>query len=212
VASRALSGCPDTGWYAARVPPNLTPSNPYVRLFGVLLLLVLLFAVSGISGLRDHFSLAYLHRCFEEQKLTGLLIFILAFCLGNLVQIPGWIFLAAAVFALGRVWGGFATYLAASVSCVLTFFVVRAVGGAAFRSVGGKMGARIFARLDAHPVASVLALRLLFQTAPAINYALAVSGVKFRDYLAGTLAGLPLPIIVYCYFFDQLAMLLHLQN
>jgi hypothetical protein len=29
--------------------------------------------------------------------------------LGNLVQIPGWIFLAAAVLTLGRFWGGLAT-------------------------------------------------------------------------------------------------------
>jgi uncharacterized membrane protein YdjX (TVP38/TMEM64 family) len=51
---------------------------------------------------------------------------------------------------------------------------------------------------------------MLFQTVPALNYTLAVSGVRFRAYLAGTLLGLPLPILLYCLFFDYLARALKL--
>jgi uncharacterized membrane protein YdjX (TVP38/TMEM64 family) len=51
-------------------------------------------------------------------------------------------------------------------------------------------------------------LRVLFQTVPPLNYALALSGVKFHHYLIGSLLGLPLPIFLYCLFFDQLANLL----
>jgi uncharacterized membrane protein YdjX (TVP38/TMEM64 family) len=153
----------------------------YKRLLAVFLFLGLLLAVFELSGLRDHFSLAFLQHRILENKISGLLIFILLFALGNLIQIPGWVFLAAAVLALGRMWGGIATYVAASLSCVMTFFTIRFVGGDA------------------------LLLRILFQTMPALNYALALSGVKFRNYLIGTLLGLPLPIILYCLFFDYLA-------
>jgi uncharacterized membrane protein YdjX (TVP38/TMEM64 family) len=52
---------------------------------------------------------------------------------------------------------------------------------------------------------------VLFQTLPALNYALAMSGVRFRAYLLGTLLGLPLPIALYCLFFDALAQALHLK-
>lgn len=48
-------------------------------------------------------------------------------------------------------------------------------------------------------------LRLLFQTVPALNYALALSGIRFADYFLGTLLGLPLPILLYCAFFSSLA-------
>jgi uncharacterized membrane protein YdjX (TVP38/TMEM64 family) len=185
--------------------------RPRLRLLGVVLLLVLLFALSRLSGLSEHFSLAYLHQRFVEHKLTGMLVFIVAFALGNLVQIPGWIFLGAAVLALGRAWGGLATYVAACISCAVTFYVVRLVGGEALRGIGNPLAARLLARLDAHPVMSVALLRLLFQTVPALNYALAVSGLRFRPYFAGTLLGLPLPILLYCYFFDQLALLLHIH-
>jgi uncharacterized membrane protein YdjX (TVP38/TMEM64 family) len=52
-------------------------------------------------------------------------------------------------------------------------------------------------------------LRILFQTVPALNYALALSGIRFRQYLTGTLLGLPLPIALYCVIFEYLAKALN---
>lgn len=180
----------------------------YKRLLAVLLFLGLLLAIFELSGLRDHFNLEFLHRRILENRVSGLLIFILLFSLGNLIQIPGWVFLAAAVLALGRTWGGVATYVAATISCVITFLTIRWIGGDALRQLNSKIAARILGRLDAHPITSIVLLRVLFQTVPALNYALAMSGVKFRNYLVGTLLGLPLPIMVYCLFFDYLAKML----
>ena len=188
--------------------PRNSRIRPHLRLLGVVLFFTLLFAVSRLTGLSGHFSLANLHLAFVDHVATGMLIFIVAFSIGNLLQIPGLLFLGAAVLALGRGWGGLATYAAAGVSCAVTFFTVRALGGEALRQVGGSVARRLFAGLDAHPVGSIALLRILMQTAPALNYALALSGIRFRNYMAGTLLGLPLPIALYCYFFDQLAMLL----
>lgn len=185
--------------------------RPSTRLILVLLFLGLLLAIFELSGLRSHFSLAYLHRILADNPFGGLVVFILIFALGNLVQIPGWIFLAAAVLALGRVWGGLATYIAAIISCSATFFAIRLVGGSALRNLNGKFVTRLLNQLDAHPIRNIVLLRILFQTVPALNYALALSGVRFRDYLIGTLLGLPLPIALYCLFFDYLAMQLHLH-
>ena len=180
----------------------------YQRLFAVLLFLTVLFAAFEISGLREHFSLEFLRERINEHMLSGLLIFVLLFCLGNLIQMPGWIFLAAAVLALGEMWGGIATYIAACISCVFTFLSIRWVGGAALRKLDNRLVTRLLARLDAQPVRSIFVLRILFQTVPALNYTLAISGVGFREYLLGTLLGLPLPIFFYCLFFDYLAMAL----
>ena len=175
-----------------------------------MLFLGLLFAVFELSGLRDNFSLEFLQRRILENKISGLLIFVLLFSLGNLIQIPGWVFLAAAVLALGRTMGGIATYIAASISCVVTFLTIRFVGGDALRQLNNKIAVRLLRQLDAHPIKSIVLLRILFQTMPALNYALALSGVKFRNYLLGTLLGLPLPIALYCLFFDYLAKALKL--
>lgn len=184
----------------------------YKRLFAVILFLALLFAVFELSGLHDHFNLAFLQHQIDENRLTGLLIFVLLFALGNLIQIPGWLFLAAAVLTLGRSWGGLATYVAACISCVLTFFTIRLIGGDALRQLQDKTAVRILAQLDAQPIRSVVLLRVLFQTVPALNYVLALSGIRFRQYLTGTLLGLPLPIALYCLFFDYLARALKLPG
>lgn len=182
----------------------------YQRLLAVLLFLGVLLAIFGLSGLRDHFNLDFLRHKLIENRLGGLMIFVLLFSLGNLIQVPGWIFLAAAVLALGRTWGGVATYLAATISCVFTFLAIRLVGGDALRKLNSKLAARILGRIDAHPIKSVLVLRVLFQTVPALNYALAMSGISFRAYLIGTVLGLPLPIFLYCLFFEYLAKALNI--
>lgn len=177
----------------------------YRRLLLVGLFLGLLLIGFELSGLAGHFELASLQQRIEEHRFSGMLFFILLFALGNLLQIPGWVFLAAAVLALGRAWGGLATYLAACLSCSFTFFSIRMIGGDALRQFDNRLARGILQRLDAHPTGSVLILRLLFQTMPALNYALALSGIRFKNYLIGTLLGLPLPILLYCLFFDYLA-------
>jgi uncharacterized membrane protein YdjX (TVP38/TMEM64 family) len=181
------------------------------RLLAVILFLGSLLAIVQLSGLRDHFSVSFVRELVLRHPGGGLLIFVLLFSLGNLIQIPGSVFLAAAVLTLGKLAGGAITYVAAVAGCTVTFVTIRALGGDALRSLNNRVAVRILRELDAHPIGSIAALRMLFQTAPAVNYALAMSGVRFRTYLIGTLIGLPLPIAVYCIFFDVIATRLGLR-
>ncbi|MDF1637316.1 MULTISPECIES: VTT domain-containing protein [Alcanivorax] len=182
----------------------------YRRLILLALLLLTVLLTVELTGLREQFSLPALRALLEANLAVGLLLFVLAFVIGNLIQLPGWPFLAAAILALGTVVGGLVTYMAACVSCLVTFQVVKGLGGSALRDIDKPLAKKILSRLDRHPVRSVVLLRLLFQTMPALNYTLALSGVKRRDYLLGTLLGLPLPILVYCFFFDRIARVLQL--
>ena len=184
----------------------------YRRLILLALLLLTVLLTVELTGLREQFSLPALRALLEANLAVGLLLFVLAFVIGNLIQLPGWPFLAAAILALGTVVGGLVTYMAACVSCLVTFQVVKGLGGSALRDIDKPLAKKILSRLDRHPVRSVVLLRLLFQTMPALNYTLALSGVKRRDYLLGTLLGLPLPILVYCFFFDRIARVLPSQR
>ncbi|MFM7331110.1 MAG: TVP38/TMEM64 family protein [Brachymonas sp.] len=200
--------------------PSLSPrlqtclawTKRHARLLGLLAFLLLLVALAHFSGLRGHFNLAYLRGILEGHPVLGLLAFVALFTLGNVIQLPGWLFLASAVLVLGPLWGGIATYLAACVACALTFLLVRALGGAALRRLQSPLAQRLLARLDAQPVRSVVLLRILFQTLPALNYSLALSGLPFRAFALGTLLGLPLPIALYCIFFEQLTRLTGLAH
>ena len=183
----------------------------YKRLLGVGLFLAILVAIFEVSGLRDHFNLAFMRQVILQHQIGGLILFVALFSLGNLIQIPGWVFLAAAVLTLGRVWGGIVTYIAAVTSCLFTFLTIRALGGDALRLLTNRVAVRILRELDAHPIGCVALLRVLFQTVPALNYALAMSGIRLRSYLIGTLVGLPVPIALYCVFFDALATGLHVR-
>jgi uncharacterized membrane protein YdjX (TVP38/TMEM64 family) len=180
------------------------------RLIGVVLFLLSLLIIFELSGLRGHLNLAYLREKLLDNPRTGLLLFVLLFSLGNLIQIPGWVFLGSAVLALGQVMGGLVTYIAASISCVVTFLLIRFLGGSALRQIKNQTLMKILTRLDSHPIQSMVLARIIFQTLPALNYALAMSGVKLRNYIFATLLGLPIPIALYCVFFKYLAAVLHI--
>jgi uncharacterized membrane protein YdjX (TVP38/TMEM64 family) len=183
----------------------------YQRLLGVLLFLGVLAIVFSVSGWRGHLGLAYLHEQLQGHPVEGFLTFAALFILGNLVQIPGWLFLAAAVLAVGPIWGCITTYVVACLSCVVTFLLVRWLGGDALRALPSRWVLKILEQLDHHPVRSVWLARVLFQTLPALNVALAMSGVRLRAYLVGTALGLLLPLALYCYFFEGFAQFMNLR-
>jgi hypothetical protein len=64
----------------------------YRRLVFVLVFFALLLLAVQWSGLRQNFNLAFLRQTLSGNRWEGLALFALLFTLGNLVQIPGWIF------------------------------------------------------------------------------------------------------------------------
>ena len=184
----------------------------WARLLGVVFFTLSLLVAIRISGLQNHIDLHYLHDLFIANQFRGICIFIALFVLGNLAHLPGWIFLAAAVLALGPVVGASLTYVSALASCSVTFVLIRHIGGDALRGVGGRLGAWALAQLDSHPVRSVTLLRMGLQTLPTLSYVLALSGLRFRQHWWGTVLGLPLPILAYTLLVRWAANWLHLPQ
>ncbi len=163
-----------------------------------------------VTELQEWFHLEHLRLVLHAHQAEGIAVFVALFVLGNLLHVPGLIFLVSAVLVLGRLEGGLATYLAASLSCTITFLLVRWAGGNAIETLPYAFAQRRLAQLHRFPLSTTVLLRTLFQTLPTLNYALALSGMRFRTYLLGTLLGLPLPIAAYCIFFDAIAQRMHL--
>ncbi len=179
------------------------PSGPSkLRLALLAVFLVGLFVLGSVTGWADRFTLDGVRDTIADAGVWGFAVFIAAFAVGELLHVPGFLFVAAAVLAYGRLYGGLAAYIGAVVSVVVSFAVVRGVGGRALGTLKNERVRRILDKLEERPVRVVAILRIVLWMAPPLNYALALSPVRFRDYFVGSALGLILPMIVASAFID----------
>lgn len=149
-----------------------------------------LFAAGKATGVIDNVSIESVRAYIESAGPLGFLVFIGAFAVGQLVYLPGMAFVAAGILVYGKVLGFALGWIAAVISVNFSFILVRAVGGKALAEVERPLVRKMMARLDRHPITTVTVLRTIFAMAPALNYAFALSSVKLRDHLIGSMLGL----------------------
>src|SRR5262249_8159898 len=137
-----------------------------------------------------------------DTGLWGLAAFVAAFVTGQLLRVPSVVFVAAAVAVHGRNIGILVAFLGALSSATVSFAVVRACAARALVDVRHPFIQRPLSHIHRRPVLTVALLRLLFQTAPPLNYALPMTAVHWRDHLAGSALGLPVPIVVMALLID----------
>jgi len=179
----------------------------WVRLAALGVMVVALLLLGRISGLSSHVRVSEIRAAMTAAGWWGPIAFVGAFTLGELVHVPGLVFVAAAVVSYGRPFGGALAYVGAVVSLSTCFVVVRAVGGKPLGMIRWRAVRRVLAELDDHPIRTVFLLRLVLWLTPQVNYLLALSHVRFRHYLVGSVAGLILPIAILAFAFDRLAFL-----
>ena len=173
------------------------------RIFFVISFMVILFIVADATGLRETITIAYIKDLFLEHKLVGSVLFVTLFAIGNIFYIPGWVFLVWGILAVGKWYAGPLAFLGGVASSVLSYILVGLVGKDALRALEKQRYAKkFFKHLDDKPIRTIILLRFIFQTAPFLNYALILSKVRFRDFWWGTFFGLPIPIFLYCVFYD----------
>ena len=63
-------------------------------------------------------------------------------------------------------------------------------------------------RLDQRPIRTVFILRLLLFLAPPLNYVLAMTNVRYRDYLIGSALGLVPGLLLVALLFDWVLSLI----
>lgn len=148
---------------------------------------LVLVHVTGIA--EEKVDVAFMRSFVDRAGVWGVFAYLVAFALGVLVQLPGIAFVAAASVAYGEVLGIPVAYAGAMGAATTSFVIVRAIGGQPLRDVRKPWMRKVLARLEAHPVATIAVLRLLFFLSPAVNYTLAMSAVRLRDYLVGSAIG-----------------------
>lgn len=122
--------------------------------------------------------------------------FVLAFTVGELLHVPGMLFVFVARAAFGAVGGFFLSYGGSMVAVLAPFLLVRGIRTQRERSWQPRWRflRRLLEGVETHPIRSVAVLRLILWLAPALDYALALTSITTRDYLIGSALGLAAPI------------------
>ncbi len=183
--------------------------NPFfIRIVLAVVLIACLITAGRITGAHQYFTPERVQDLVRNAGIWGYIFFILVFSLGELLHVFGLIFVAAGVYAFGRSTGLVLGIVGGTVAVCVSFLVIRTVGGRAFTRIERPWVVRMLQRLDAHPIRTVAILRLVFIMYPSLNYLLALTSIRFRDYLIGSAIGLVIPISVFVLFFDWLVGLL----
>jgi len=181
--------------------PRSAPSRTRIAILAVIL--IGLFVAGKATGWTDSFSIDRIRELVGRAGPLGYLAYAAAFALGELIHVPGVLFVIAGVLAFGRAAGFVAGLAGGLLSVSTTFFVVRGVGGRALGAVRHPLMKRLLSHLDDHPIRTIFLLRLVFWLAPPLNYALALSNVRFRHYFVGSLLGLVAPIGLIAVFVER---------
>ncbi|MAQ15945.1 MAG: hypothetical protein CMN30_14275 [Sandaracinus sp.] len=178
----------------------------FIRRFWRPLLLVVMIAAA--AGLGTYFEVG---QYLTQEKIEafvgragwwGPLAFVGIFTLGQLISVPGVVFVAAAVMAWGK-WPGIgASYAATLVSSGAGFLMGRLVGGHALHEIRFAWVRKLLKKVERRPVLSVTLVVTILWMAPPVNYTLGMTKVKLWQFVVGTALGLIPGLLAMGFFFD----------
>lgn len=145
-----------------------------------------------------------MHKLILEAGGFGIALFVLFYALGILMNIPGVLYLFIGFMVYGELNGFLVVYLASFVAVMVHFFFVRFMAGEALAEIKQPFIKKQMEKLQTHPIRTIMIIRVIFYVSPPANYALALSAVRTRDFILGSLVSLPVSITVY-YFLVMFA-------
>ncbi len=176
-------------------PKASPPAKPRWGVAAALLLVLVggvVLHTMGVVTIEPEAIVAWL----RGAGVWGAALLIVLFALGTLANVPGLVFIAAAVTLYGPV-GGYAVSLVGAVAAVnLSFLLGRATGLGNSRVLDKPMLKRITKMLHDRPILTLTLLRAVVLVSPPVNYALALTRVRHRDYALGSALGLVVPLMV----------------
>ena len=155
----------------------------------------LLMMAGRYTPLAEYFSFDGLSKVILDTGGFGILLFILAYTVGTLMNVPGIVFLFI-IFMIypgtdGMLIGGLATIVA----MVVHFIFVRFMAGEALSEIKQPFIVKMMRKMTEQPVRTTVILRLILFVSPPVNFALALSSIRFRHFVIGSLLALPINIL-----------------
>ncbi len=171
-------------------------NNTWVRLVLLAVFLIGIYLVGRATGLAEVLTVDGIRESMRAAGVAGFVVFVVTFSVGQLLYIPGFVFVMVAGLAYGPLWGSIASVIAATVSVAVSFVIVRTIGGQPLKNldITRPFLQKPLDRLEQQPIRSMIVIRLFLWAIPPVNYTLAMSGVTFRDYMIAAVIGMTPPL------------------
>lgn len=187
--------------------PEVGPSGR-TKLIVVASIILIAVAVIFFSPLREYVDPK---RAATWLKSVGNIwwapaVFILFYCIFNVLLVPATILSLTA----GAVWGwwkgGLWVLVASTIASAIPFFLARSTGSAWIETLVRKRASGLYEKLHNEGFITLLLLRLV-PIAPynILNYAAGLAGIRTRHYLIATFIGTIPGIFIFTYLADSIA-------
>jgi uncharacterized membrane protein YdjX (TVP38/TMEM64 family) len=193
------------------VSPSTTATTPKrpsllqrLRLPMLFTILIGLYFYARESGVIEQANPEHIRAVVQDWGALGVVLFIALFTVGQLLYIPGLFFVLAAGLIYGGITGFIIAFIGALIAITVSFYAVRVIGGSPLKKTDKPFIGKLLNGLHDKPISNIAIMRLIVSTAPWLNYMLALSAVKYRQYLIGSVIGMTLPIAATIYFTDYL--------
>jgi uncharacterized membrane protein YdjX (TVP38/TMEM64 family) len=172
-------------------------NNTWVRLSLLAVFLIGVYAIGRATGFTDELTVGGIRESMRVAGVGGFAVFVGVFCVGQLLYIPGFVFVMVSGLAYGPVWGSVASVIAATISVAVSFVIVRTIGGQPLKNLNIKRPflQKPLDHLKERPIRSMIVIRVFLWAIPPVNYTLAMSGVTFRDYMIAAIIGMTPPFV-----------------
>jgi uncharacterized membrane protein YdjX (TVP38/TMEM64 family) len=162
-------------------------------LLGAIMIGLLLLA--KYTPLGAYFSVEKLQELINGAGNWGLIIFFAVFLMGTLMNVPGAVFLIFAILTYGYFWGILISYITALSCAMINFLFARFVGGKALSEIKNIRIKKALSKVETHPISTLFWLRLFLLLSPVVNYAMALTNIKFKQFFIGNVIAMILPFV-----------------
>lgn len=168
-----------------------------IRLSIIVGLIISFILIGKFTSLGEWFNIDNITGAIRDSGFWGFLMFAGLFAFGSFIQLPAMLFVLAAILTYGQIEGTLLGFVGVVIAMSVNFYFARVIGGKTLKEIKSKRVQRILVKLDANPLATIIILRLILWASPPLNYALAMAGVKPKDFILGSAIGVVIPVIIF---------------
>jgi uncharacterized membrane protein YdjX (TVP38/TMEM64 family) len=150
------------------------------------------------------FDLDFVRVQAERAGALGAVVFGLLFAGALLVGVPGVALIGVGVAVFGPVLGAVLSLVGGLTGMSLSFLLVRLAGAPSITPARWRRSEMILRRIEVRPLQTVAVLRVVFQLSQPVTYALAMTGIAYRDFLIGSMLGLVPTVAAFAIAFRAL--------